>query len=509
MLGRFAFAENVIAWSKVNSWLDLGCGCGDFFRHVLENRGQHIQEIVGVDITRDYLEISSAKVEKFNLKKEFINNNIIEVNLNRKFDLITFSGILQMFDIKQVPVLMDKICSYLKPGGQLWFDTLNYEYSKRRNWFKLWTFKIDELIKLFEHYGFQNIRADTFHTNQGKNISKAGFILSCHGILSPSDRKSDKSLFSTAREEPAIGKMIKDLSSIALHDQDVFLSAAIAGCQTSWLYYFPFLYCFSLGKTQTLLWEKIDNSVCIYFLRQRQQQYRLHLFLPPFPFNSDALKKCRQRVNRFNGDQACRIFWIEESQKAQIEAAGFHLQSRAPEFVFDTSRVINAHGQKFESLRKHLNKLKRIPDIHMRDYRPEDQIACKDLLRRWREVLLNQKGIEVTGYGYTKSCLENAFSFKGKILKGEVVVIGEKICGFTFGGPLSATHGSIFVAVSDHEIPGLGYLQRHSLISNNQHLCFFNDSSDTGRDGLSHVKERFRPVRMNSLYRAREPVEQA
>jgi hypothetical protein len=144
----------------------------------------------------------------------------------------------------------------------------------------------------------------------------------------------------------------------------------------------------------------------------------------------------------------------------------------------------------------------------VRDYRPEDQIACKDLLRRWRDVLLNQKGIEVDGYGYIKRCLENAFSFKDNILKGEVVLIGEKICGFTFGGPLSATHGCIFVGVSDHGIPGLGYLLRHSLISNNRHLCFFNDADAMGRDGLSHVKERFRPVRMISLYRAREPSEQ-
>jgi hypothetical protein len=319
---------------------------------------------------------------------------------------------------------------------------------------------------------------------------------------------SSKSVFSTACEEPNIGHMLKDLSSIALHDQDVFVSAVTAGCQTSSLYYFPFLYCFSLAKTQTLLWEKIDNSVCIYLLRRHQQQYYLHLFLPPFPFNSDALTKSRQRVNRFNGDQTCRIFWIEESQKAQIEAAGFHLRSSPPEFIYDTNRVINAHGQEFESLRKHLNKLKRIPGLQVRDYRPEDQISCKDLLWRWRDVLLNQKGIEVDGYGYTKRCLENAFSFKDNILKGEVVVIGEKICGFAFGGPLSTTHGCIFLAVSDHEISGLGYLLRHSLISNNRHMCLFNDSSDTGRDGISHVKERFRPVRMNSIYRARDASEQ-
>lgn len=110
MMGRFVFAENVIDWSRVTNWLDLGCGTGDFFRLVLEKEGRQVREIVGVDATKSLLEISSAKLEKFNLKKEFIYKNIVEVNCNRKFDLITLSGVLQTFDIKQVPVLMDKIC---------------------------------------------------------------------------------------------------------------------------------------------------------------------------------------------------------------------------------------------------------------------------------------------------------------------------------------------------------------------------------------------------------------
>lgn len=186
MLGRFVFAKNVIDWSRVAYWLDLGCGAGDFFRLVLENKGQQVQEIVGVDMTNSLLGISSAKLEKFNLKKEFINKNITGINFNRKFDLITLSGVLQTLDIEQIPVLMDKISSCLKPGGQLWFDTLNYEHSRQRKWSDLWTFKMNELVKLFEHYGFREIKADTFDTTPEIGISKTGLMLSCHGILESS-----------------------------------------------------------------------------------------------------------------------------------------------------------------------------------------------------------------------------------------------------------------------------------------------------------------------------------
>src|SRR4029078_7738049 len=72
----------------------------------------------------------------------------------------------------------------------------------------------------------------------------------------------------------------------------------------------------------------------------------------------------------------------------------------------------------------------------------------------------------------------------------------------TFGGPITSRTGSIFVAIADHEFLGLGYLLRMRLMQKFPHLAQFNSSSDTGREGLAHVKSRFRPIAMNNLYQA-------
>ena len=110
--------------------------------------------------------------------------------------------------------------------------------------------------------------------------------------------------------------------------------------------------------------------------------------------------------------------------------------------------------------------------------------------------------MSIDGYGFTRRCIENAPHFESGILRGEVVTAGEKLVAFTFGGYIAPGVESIFITISDHEFPGLGYLQRHSFISNAPGTRFFNDSSDADLSGLEQVKSSFRAVEMNHLYRA-------
>jgi hypothetical protein len=75
------------------------------------------------------------------------------------------------------------------------------------------------------------------------------------------------------------------------------------------------------------------------------------------------------------------------------------------------------------------------------------------------------------------------------------------VCAVTFAGKLTTTYGSLYVAISDRDIPGLGYLQRYNLMMNIKGVRLFNDSSDVVRRGLAEVKKAFNPVGMNRLYR--------
>ena len=301
--------------------------------------------------------------------------------------------------------------------------------------------------------------------------------------------------------DEAPGKNPPGLSQLAISDQETFVSAMADCKQKSWLYFFPFLHSFSLAPNQSLLWEKVSGSICVYMLRSIKDVPRLRLYLPPFPFNVEALKAAEERQRSFNGDGNCEIVWAEQSVGPELMRQGYLMHYRESEYIYDGDLVRASAGGDFERLRRYVNRARRTAGLTIRNYEQGDQEACLDLLTRWRQVRTAQ-GANIDGYRYSRRCIENAAEFKNGLLRGEVIIVGEKLVAFSFGGLIGPNIESIFLTISDHEFPGLGYLQRHSFMSNAPTVKLFNDSSDADLSGLEQVKSSFRAIEMNHLYRA-------
>jgi hypothetical protein len=300
-----------------------------------------------------------------------------------------------------------------------------------------------------------------------------------------------------------IPRELAGLRRISLSDQDVFVAAAEEEGQKSWLYYFPFLYGFSLAESQTLLWEIFEGSICVYFLRVSDTSSRLSLYLPPFPFNARALAHALRRISDYNEDHSAKITWVEEGQAKIIRQTGFELEPVEEEYIYDAEAINLKAGPYFYRLRRNLSKASRIEGLQICSYEKTHEAQCLQLLKSWRQFKQNDRGVRVTGKSYMRSCLLDASSFGSRLLKGEVILINDRLCGFAFGGRITSRYGSLYVAVADHQVAGLGYLQRHHLMMSLEDIRYFNDSSDLGQPGLAEVKKSFKPVAMNSLYRAR------
>ncbi|HEY7763865.1 MAG TPA: hypothetical protein VIB38_02650 [Aestuariivirgaceae bacterium] len=173
------------------------------------------------------------------------------------------------------------------------------------------------------------------------------------------------------------------------------------------------------------------------------------------------------------------------------------------EYIYDGELLRDRAGPSFYRLRRNLSKTGRIEGLQILKYDKGHEEQCLQLLRSWRRFKENERSVRVTGRSYMRSCLLDALSFRSNLLIGEVILINDRLCGFAFGGQISRNYGSLFVALADHQVPGLGYLQRHHLMMTMQHLRYFNDSSDLGQSGLAEVKKSFNPVAMNAVYRAR------
>lgn len=303
----------------------------------------------------------------------------------------------------------------------------------------------------------------------------------------------------------AIPKELVDLKHISPQDGALFGAAATQSGQVSWLYYFPFLCLFAQSPRQTLLWEICDGAICLYHLVKSREDdsLSLKLYLPPFPQDNAALQHAMGRCRDFNRRRSAVILWADERQRPWVEGRGFQTTFKEEEFIYDGALVRAAEGKTFERMRRMANKARRLPGLEIRAIRPEDQAPCVELLSRWKTMKREREQPYIRS-PYMRLSAEQAFAF-GDIMQGEVVTVDGRVCAFTFGGRISASHASIFVTISDHDIPALGTLQRSHFIGNRPEFANFNDFSDSQQEGLAKVKRSFRPVTMNRLYRARHP----
>lgn len=291
------------------------------------------------------------------------------------------------------------------------------------------------------------------------------------------------------------------LSHITMADQVIF-AAALQQCkQNCSFYFFPFLYSFARTPNRPLLWEKAGDSICVYMLRTRKNVTRLRLYLPPFPFDREALKLAEERQRKFNGDRQCTISWVDQSAGPCLMQHGYRLAYQEDEYIYDGDLASAAEGPNFSRLRRNLSRVRKLPGLAIREYTRDDRPLCLELLARWRKRR-SEQGVDIDGYGYTRRIVENAAEFNHGMVRGEVVFLDEKLVSFTFGGQLTPDMECIFVGISDHDVASLGYLLRHSFMVNGPKMKLFNDGVDGGNPGIRDVKMVFCPVEMNHLYRA-------
>jgi hypothetical protein len=300
-----------------------------------------------------------------------------------------------------------------------------------------------------------------------------------------------------------IPQACSDLAPIGIEHAGRF-QAALDLCEfRSRCYYFPRLLFNVRRRNLLLLFEEVEGSILLYTLREREGRHEMRLYVPPFPFEAAALHRARARVREFNGGRPVRIEWVQAEDVPLIEAHGFSMSPREEEFVYDRAAVAELRGQAFRGLRERLAGLKRYAGLSAREFTAADGPACLALFDRFCAEL-SAKGIEPIGRRPMVNCLSQAAQLPASLLRGEVMENDGALCAYSFGGPMSRCGGCILIAISDHDVPNLGYALRYRMMVARPDLAWFTDSTDNGRASLGEMKRRFRPVEMRASYAARE-----
>lgn len=119
---------------------DFGCGTGSMaIGLVLAGFN-----VTGVDISKDMLKIARQKARKLGIDVQFRHEDIVNINLKCKFDLILSLGntVPLIYRIKDARKVFRNFARHLNPGGFIIIQQLNYDRILRE---KPHTFAIDRI----------------------------------------------------------------------------------------------------------------------------------------------------------------------------------------------------------------------------------------------------------------------------------------------------------------------------------------------------------------------------
>ena len=282
-----------------------------------------------------------------------------------------------------------------------------------------------------------------------------------------------------------------------------FKEALAAGQQLAWGFYLPFMLSVNRSPRRALLWTMDEGSLCLFNL-SKDTPAHLDLYAPPFPANDRVLRRCLERADDHNGGRATRIYWIDEKDVVSVKDLGrFNIRIKEHEYIYSPRDLMDLSGGGYRTVRRNVNRVAELPDLAWRPYRQEDAPACLRLLQQW-EVTQGLKYPALQGSSYTRACLQLEPMLPNRDLYGEVIVIAGEIRAFAFGGEIRPGLGCFFVTKSDTTIQGLSYFARHHFLTGMTSCALVNDSSDGGSAGLQQLKQSLRPVRMHTVYKAKQ-----
>ncbi len=108
---------NMVGEIQGKSVLDLACGYGYFGRE-LHRRGA--TKVVGVDISEKMIELAKAKSKLHGDDIEFYRQNVCEMQLNEKFDIIIAAFLFHYStSTEEFEAMFQAAADHLKPSGKL------------------------------------------------------------------------------------------------------------------------------------------------------------------------------------------------------------------------------------------------------------------------------------------------------------------------------------------------------------------------------------------------------
>jgi len=185
MDNRLRLAASLVDWTRIKSWLDVGCGTGRFFE-LVDVSDVKVETRVGIDITAAM--ITEARRKKYALPPRFAVADLSDLDgAFGRFDLVSLIGVLQQCGVSPAVALRHS-ASVLAPGGQLILTT------KHLGWDE---FTSGRLQPEEGHSWFEQRELSEAAAGAGLQVLRTGGLLPREGRLVPADQSHSIFLLAT------------------------------------------------------------------------------------------------------------------------------------------------------------------------------------------------------------------------------------------------------------------------------------------------------------------------
>jgi hypothetical protein len=258
-------------------------------------------------------------------------------------------------------------------------------------------------------------------------------------------------------------------------------------------------------------WADLDGYLCLF------AETPDGIFMPVPPLGSGpgpdktVIARLFAWMNRRNSrSPVTRMESVPATWKTELEAWGYRVVPKEPEYLYRASDLVDLHGDAYKSQRAACNQFCRIYHAASTPYQPADASACVVLYEEWQDRKSRQAQEEST-----RHCLEDSRWFHMALLvdsvplglAGHVVRVDSRVCAYTFGGALSRQVWCVLAEITDRSMPGLAeYVFRESVREAlSRGYRFINTMDAFGVPSLARSKQAYHPVHQVQTYIMQEP----
>lgn len=272
-----------------------------------------------------------------------------------------------------------------------------------------------------------------------------------------------------------------------------------------WPSNFAFLWGVSQSNTRKILWKVVDGMLVTFsYLRSSD------LYLNCLPFGKGGpdklvavVYKCLNYCYNWNSKvNSSTVVKVVTSQQLEFlkKSDNFYKYFKVTGLVglekhFSISKLISLSGKDFESIRRKLNKFRRLyPDAIIREYTDKDFDNAMKLGEYWAKTS-GQKYSHIFDKVYYRELIKNCKKLNHIVL---VVEFHGELIGLVSGGELPTGESWWCISKFKNEYDGLSEFLVIELAKEihkkNPKIELMNAAEDMGPGGLRVYKERFKPV---------------